>query len=629
MTVQVTMLQTRLGENGVLWLAGSTYAASDAFAAVLIGANLATGLLLNTAFSTAAESAGVNYNAAPAANAAAFNAALARRGLVTLYTPGQYLVGGPGQGGLLIPSNTTLICGHGVELIVADETFQPLLRNASAFEAGITLATAISYVSGAFGFRGRIDHAGIELVHPVGSWIAVGGLSGATAANRGYQGVYQVTAVATDQIFFNLLGVPPSGGNSAVGAVIRPADTNIRVFGGLWDGNDVGQTGDGYNDGDPRQFVNGFRNCHDLIVQGTQYRRGNSWAVGCNNIRNATFRGLSGDLYTDGGGTAVVLFQGAGAARNVLVEDVSGTCKDNLVAWSLDSMTGGTPPTSYPNYDQGDVYDLRFKKINGYNNQNALVAIWGNTNSRYHDLTIDGVTGRGNTAGVHLAAGYAPTNMLNINGGTLNIKNVRGGFNTSPVIIKTDGAWDHINIESIRNTSPNAGNQPVVKFERNAATQNIKRLDIRDVGHFVAGSTINRTAAAVDIRDSDITDLRIEGLPEMSLGANTSLVLFAGSLGTIKRAVVEKCAASASATGDSFVVSCENTSATAIGLLTARDNHFTAFDATGGIVRQSAAGKVTRIRSDGNTFTNSETATTAITRDGTGATLDVVSVSTT
>lgn len=45
MTIQVTMLQTRRGEGGVMWSAGSTYSASSAFAVELINANLATGSL--------------------------------------------------------------------------------------------------------------------------------------------------------------------------------------------------------------------------------------------------------------------------------------------------------------------------------------------------------------------------------------------------------------------------------------------------------------------------------------------------------------------------------------------------------------------------------------------------------
>lgn len=45
MAVTVTMLQTRRGEGGTMWNAGSSYSASDGFAAMLITANLATGVL--------------------------------------------------------------------------------------------------------------------------------------------------------------------------------------------------------------------------------------------------------------------------------------------------------------------------------------------------------------------------------------------------------------------------------------------------------------------------------------------------------------------------------------------------------------------------------------------------------
>lgn len=45
MTITVTMLQTRRGEDGSLWTAGSQHDASDSFAAILITSNLATGTL--------------------------------------------------------------------------------------------------------------------------------------------------------------------------------------------------------------------------------------------------------------------------------------------------------------------------------------------------------------------------------------------------------------------------------------------------------------------------------------------------------------------------------------------------------------------------------------------------------
>lgn len=45
MTVTVTMLQTRRGEDGTLWTSGTSHSATDAFATFLISSNLATGEL--------------------------------------------------------------------------------------------------------------------------------------------------------------------------------------------------------------------------------------------------------------------------------------------------------------------------------------------------------------------------------------------------------------------------------------------------------------------------------------------------------------------------------------------------------------------------------------------------------
>src|SRR4051812_5071772 len=42
MTVAITMQQTRRGEDGSLWAAGSTYTASDGFAALMVTGNFAT-----------------------------------------------------------------------------------------------------------------------------------------------------------------------------------------------------------------------------------------------------------------------------------------------------------------------------------------------------------------------------------------------------------------------------------------------------------------------------------------------------------------------------------------------------------------------------------------------------------
>jgi len=580
------------------------------------------------ALATQAESVGVDWGNTAAVNTTRMNAALARRGLVTLTRPGQYMFGGPGIGSLLIPSNTTLICAEGVELICANQTHQPLIRNTNSFDPGTAATGSIAYSGGGWGLRGTVTATGIQLKHPVGSWIGVLNLDLSNQANRSYQGVYQVTAVGTNTITYEMVDTPPSGGNSTSGAIIYPADTNIRIIGGMWDGNDVGQTGSPYNDGDPNHWVQTLRNTQNTIVQGCSYRRGLSWTVGSNNIRDATYRDLYADLYTDGLGTANAIFQGTGGARNVLIDGVSGTSDDNLVAWSLDAVGSWT----YQNHWNGDVYNLRIKNVNSSANNAAIIKLWGNTNARYHSVLIDGVTGRANTEGaVGVDCGFTQTSMLNTRGGKLTIKNVAVACPGAPVTVRSDGDWDHIEIDQVQQKRAGSAAAPLVQIlKRSGGTvQTIRRLDIKNLSWSNPGSVLNRTTCIVEISDTNIFDLNISGIPQARINAVTGLVNFIGVEGVVDRAVVTGLNGIANATGDMTLVRCANTVAGALGQLTLRDSTFTAFDASGGLALQTAAGKVTKVRLDNNTFTNARAGhVSGVLRDGTGMTVDTINITT-
>lgn len=63
MSVFITMLQNRRGEDGTLWAAGSSYFATDAFAQFLISSNLATGAMPAVPQSGISPAAGVAVNA--------------------------------------------------------------------------------------------------------------------------------------------------------------------------------------------------------------------------------------------------------------------------------------------------------------------------------------------------------------------------------------------------------------------------------------------------------------------------------------------------------------------------------------------------------------------------------------
>lgn len=588
--------------------------------------NAAEVLASRTNLAGSAERYGVDYNATAAQNVARMNQCLVENRLVTLTKPGQYLFGGSGQGGILVPSNTAIVIGHGVELIVANATFQPLIRNLNAHDIGTTLASGIVYGGGGHGYTGTINHTGIAALHPVGSWIAIGGLDQSDGNNKGYHGVYRVySSSGPNSITYNMTLIPPSGGNSQPGAVIRVANSNIRILGGLWNGNDTGNSG-AYNDGDPRQFVVGTRNVHNVIVDGLALLRGDSWAIGPNNVTNGTFRNLTGELLGNTLQTANAIIQGAGGSRNILIENVQGDCEDNMVAWSLDSMTGGS--VSYPNYDNGDVYGLTIKNVNSTNNYASIVALWANEHTKFRDVLVDGVSGRCNQAAVQVLGGYAPTAMNKTSGTRLQIRNISGIYGAPPIAIASEGDWDHIEINGVNNSAPVAGGIPLVKVYRNSAiTQTIRRLTIKNLQGL---STIDRTGPAVEIGDSNIDNCDIEGLPNMRLSAGVSLIQHIGTLGSIRKITVANAHATAAASGDCFVVSCENTNSTAIGRLTVRDCGFTGVDATGGLVRQAATGRVTRIRSDNNTMVNGENAAGIVRDNGTNpAPYDTVNVTTT
>ncbi len=552
---------------------------------------------------TAAELAGLNYNASAAQNLAALNSALSRGGLVTISTPGQYVVGGPGQGGLKFVSNSGIVCAQGVEIINANGTFDALCRNENAYSRGDTITGVVSWVSGSPSYRARVDFPGIQLKYPVGSWFGLLNLPGSNSASRGWQGVWQVQSVAENQIFFHLMHQPPSGGNSPTGAIVYPVDSNIRIVGGVWDGNETGQAGSGNSDGDPRTLVHFFRNAQNVRISGVTYRRGEAWCFGSNNVRGLTVRDVEASTYSGIGAVqAHDIVHLAGGHRDVLIERVTADCDDNIIGLTLDGLGGST---TYPNYDPGDTYDVTIRDICGRETSATLVSLWGNTHYMHHSTLIERVTGKSPGGAVQVFAPYAPTDMLNCDGGSLTIRDISGAFDSPAVTIRSDGNWDQIIIDGIRNESTNT-TAPIVQLTRNTTTQTIKKLDIRNVIGEVPGSTSGRAGPAILIENSNVNDLSIEGLHGLRLAAGVSAVKFGGTAGAVLRAVVEKVGGNSTAAGDSFLVSCENTNASALGRLMIRDASMVGTSASGGVFRQSPTGRVSSVIIDNATVTAAE-----------------------
>lgn len=602
-----------------------------------------------------AEYYGVSYNATAAQNVANMNIALQKSRTVTLNTPGQYLIGGEG---IKIPSNTTLSLGADVELILANQTFAPIISAERQFDPGIAATAAIAYGGSGVNFTGTITVSVNDtphLRHPVGSWIAIGGLDLSNQANRSYQGVYQVSAVTTTTITYWMIDTPPSGGNSTTGARVYPADTGIRVIGGMWDGNGVNNsTSHPYYQGDPNSHIMSFRNTQDIIVHDVKFRRGYSWSIGTNNIRDATFRDLYGDLYGDGTGSANAIIQGSGGGRNVLIDGVSGTCEDNMVAWSLDTIgqnrTVSTPSTSwtYQNHDNGDVYNLRIRNVHSAKNNAAIVNFWGNTHARYHLIDIDGVTGRvSGGAMVGVDNGFDQTDMYNTNGGILKIKNVVGESSAPAVSLRSNGTWDLVEIDTVRMSRPVTATPAVTFTKRNAGAivppatasvagtvQTIKRLVMKNIDCRIHLGTNNRTGPIAEITDTNIDELVVEGIPLMRINANTGIIIHSGTEGVIKQAIVSNVRGEVvGAFSDACLVKCDNSGAGAMGTLVLRDSSLVGFtDGTtrGGLVHQPAGKIVVKVRLD-NTPIPAITKTGSVggcIREGSGMTIDTVSVAT-
>ena len=123
MTITVTMLQTRQGEGGAMWLAGQTYDASDPFATMLIVANLATGTL-------------------PVVPVSALSAAQIALAATLLSPPGAI---GTSRQALPADNGATLALGAGATYTIADASLLSagLLLQGTAMGGG-TIAVASS-----------------------------------------------------------------------------------------------------------------------------------------------------------------------------------------------------------------------------------------------------------------------------------------------------------------------------------------------------------------------------------------------------------------------------------------------------------------------------------------------------
>ena len=240
MSVQVTMLQTRRGEDGNLWLAGQQYTATDAFARLLVSSNLATATFdadpqssLSVAQMVALQglvAPKIADQGAAARNRAAIQAALDRKGSVSLEGAGIAWI----DDTLLIDDDTTLTLAPSLEIKMMS-TGTGLGRNLLATKAYADRAntTGISFANGV-GLLSVVTWPNHGLTVQDYIWV-----QGATEGV--YNQVFRVRQVLTADTFEVALPRLPSA--AAAGTILAKRCTrNFHVSGGRWNYNNTENT---------------------------------------------------------------------------------------------------------------------------------------------------------------------------------------------------------------------------------------------------------------------------------------------------------------------------------------------------------------------------------------------------
>lgn len=236
MSVSVTMLQTRRGEDGNLWLKDQTYTATDAFARLLVSSNLATATFADLPQSGLSD-AQVQAIAVPlvaletaetaAANRAAIQAALNRRGFVRLAGIGTCWI----DDSLIIDDGTHLVVDRSLRLKQTANGGKNLLATRAFVERANTTTVTISWAAELMAVVTWPAH-GLTVADYV--WV-----QGATEGV--YNQVFPVHRVLDADSFEIVLPRKPNA--TAAGTIVAKRCTrDWSVTGGVWDYNNTENT---------------------------------------------------------------------------------------------------------------------------------------------------------------------------------------------------------------------------------------------------------------------------------------------------------------------------------------------------------------------------------------------------
>jgi hypothetical protein len=575
MSVTITMLQTRRGEDGTLWLSGTDHVASDTFAQLLITSNLATGPQRAAPSEpgplTSVEATQVRTlvsvdgklrigveNAAE--NTATLQAALTAGGDVRVRTPGIYdlnLNAGP----MTIPSFTSLYIGAGVTLRVAAGSLCAMFTNSRARDAGISIpAGQVSYGTSPDGITQCAVitslATGVGFNYPVNSWIAAvctgHGALGAQAfafLGRGYRGVYRVVESTSTGLKYQIDQTYPGATNPPTALQLYNANENIKIWGpGTIDGNGAlaNQT---YFAGDPRANVIWWRNAKNITVDGPRFSRGVTWTIGSNYVRDYAVRNCTPELRNSPAFSSVDFIHLSGNHQSVLIESSGGGAADNFVGMTIDVTDTAAEAANIYNWPYqypGDMYNVTIRNIapeciceDGFF---GMVAIYGPASYRYQNINIDGVRGAGSSA-IQLA-NYSQTNQNKLNIDSITIRNVRNLVGQG---LRIDGpgvyAIDSIVVD--RAMVVRDGDNIISMSD--TATGTIRSFSILNPQFSpYDGVTYTRTGDCITLGGLTITSLKISGMESISLANNVIGIRRTGN-GVISKFVIEDVSCSGTA----------------------------------------------------------------------------------
>lgn len=483
------------------------------------------------------------------------NNALEEGGAVSLTAPGRYTVNASmyNTAALLIPSDTHFYIGPGVELFLENGSNVALMANSNAFSTGVLLSAGQLTASGS---TLTVNRTGIGLAYPVGSWISVD-----FVATKCYQGVYQVETASPNTITFtqynaNLLTTSPAvamainapfdttGTLAPLAIAIRPANNNIRIWGGgLINANGANQTSS--VSGDPRGFACYMRGVANSTVEGLFTRRARCWTFAFNNTLNCFARNLVGDNYIGGniGANANDIVHSTGENRNLVIENIYAiSIGDNVVGSTLDYTDTSLTALPYAWQTPGDNHNSTVRNIGAKQSGAPVVTKWGNVNFGFLGTHIvENIYGSA-PSGFSMT-NYTPTTMFNCSGNVLQIKNVSVSNGTNPVILSANGAWDLIEVDSVRSIRSGPNVQVRLSPGGTPSVIGIKQLKLSKMTYTPSTDGVNRPLATIGVGGTlagtaYVGYLDISDIEEMPMAANAPLVHIGNdttTLASIKR----------------------------------------------------------------------------------------------